>query len=647
MNLFGLFGKKTRVSEDKTANKKTGTVVIGEDGDHKLKFVQKGTTLHGLIAPSFIDRTPSDHIRIGNVFSRSLFVTGTPREIDVGTILGPLLNHDGDIDACIHIEPYDERESLDELIKMITRIEAELRAVIKSGDSSNDQELETAYKDAKLMRDRISKNQSRLFCVSVGANLFEDSLEALNEKAVNLEGQMALGSLHTRSASGRCDEGFLSATALGVNLITDTSRNLDSYAVSTLFPFISADFFHRNGFPFAINYYTGAPITFDPYDPSLDNYNSFICAGSGKGKSTTAKTFANRALFVGEISLFIDVMGEFTKLTLKRGGVSIQIGGGEYFLNPCDLTASYDPDREEYIVKVDQKISDMTAFIDVLCNGLKPEEASFVEDIWVHIYRTKFGFSEDPESLYEDKHDEVEEDSGVTIRSGKFLKKMPRISDFCEEGNNRLKDYPEFKNIFLIVSRYQEGKPLGFFDHYTNFDLENRPMVNFNIKDLSEDARRIAMHGILNWAKHQFIQKDKDQRGRIWFEEAWRLARGKSAQMTLAFLEDFYRTARHHMKGITAISQDFRPFAAREEGQAIFQNSDTLIFLNNKKAELDAIREQFGLSEAELSFLSSAGVSEGILRVKQKSIAFKLVNTPSEQEVVYSTKRRMPVEDDA
>ena len=643
MGLMRLFSKKhkepiavaTQVVDEKA------TIINATTSTETESILAKSKAgIHEILAPSFIDRSESDYIRVGRYFAKALMLTGMPRVIEVGTLLNPMLNHDGDVDITVHIQPYGERESLDELVKIATRLKAEQKFAMKSGDDSSTQELETAIRDALSLRDSISTNSSKLFSVNIVATVYASDLEELKEKSDLLEGQLQMRSVHSRYADGRMDEGYLSGTPLGVNFTQDTRRNLDSFAVSTLFPFITADFHHRKGIPIAINYFTGSPVLFDPHDASLDNFNSFINAGSGKGKSTLTKTFINRLLFAGEIACILDPMSEYSKLALARGGISVKIGPGtQDFVNPCDLSKEFSAERDCYYVNIDEKITDMTALIDTMCEGLQPHEASFVETVWVDLYRERFGFSEDPESLFLEDHSMSE---GGKIVSGKFARHMPRLSDFYALAIDENERNHTYDRLLMILKRYLQGNPLGFFDCYTNVHLENKPIIVFDLNSLGEGvSRTVGMHAVLTWVDQHFIKKDRNQKGRIYVDEAWQLARGKSAASTMAFLEALYRRARHHQKGITAISQDFEIFARHEQGQAIFQNSDTLIFLNNKQAQIKAIQQYFGLSEGELDFISTSGVGEGIMRIKDKSVAFKIINTPSEKELVYSTKPRV------
>lgn len=602
------------------------------------KLRKSGVGIHDIIAPSGIERTAHDFIKLGPYYSKSLMVTGVPRQIEIGTILSPMLNHPGDVDIAIHIEPYDEREALDELVRTGARLKAEWIGAKKTGDESMEEELEIAIGDTRALRDVISTGTSRLFSVNIVANLFNKDREELEEETALLEGQLALRSVHSRTADGRTDEGFLTGTCLGVNFTQDTRKNFDSVAVSTLFPFLTSDLMHPGGFPFGINMFTAAPIFYDPYDLSLDNHNGFIISSSGKGKSTLAKTFLNRSLFIGEKSVVIDLMGEYVKLALARGGVAVKIGGGEHFVNPCDITPGYNKELGTYMVNLDEKISDMTSLVAVMCGTLDAEEETLVETLWVKIYREIFGFTEEPESLYEEKHDM--DDKGV-FRSGKFLKKMPRLSDFYKEGEKLLGNTPKLQRVMTIMKRFLAGNPLGFLDCYTNVELPDKPIVVFDLSAITNEAAiTIAWQSTLTWVEQHFIKRDKDEKGRVWMDEGWRTMRGKVKDVAISFVEDLYRRARHHKKGITLISQDFGPFAENEQAKAIFQNSDTKIFLNSEKAELDAMKDYFGLSEGEVEFLASCGLGEGILKVKSRSVAFKIVNTPSEQKVVYSTKRK-------
>ena len=81
-------------------------------------------------------------------------------------------------------------------------------------------------------------------------------------------------------------------------------RNMNTGAVSTSFPFTSADLTQENGILYGINMHNNGLVIFDRY--TLENANMVVFAKSGAGKSFTVKLEALRSMMMGADILIID-----------------------------------------------------------------------------------------------------------------------------------------------------------------------------------------------------------------------------------------------------------------------------------------------------------------------------------------------------
>ena len=72
---------------------------------------------------------------------------------------------------------------------------------------------------------------------------------------------------------------------------------MNTGAISTSFPFTSADLSQDTGILYGINTHNNSLILFDRF--SLENYNSVVFAKSGAGKSYSVKLEILRSLMVG------------------------------------------------------------------------------------------------------------------------------------------------------------------------------------------------------------------------------------------------------------------------------------------------------------------------------------------------------------
>ena len=95
-------------------------------------------------------------------------------------------------------------------------------------------------------------------------------------------------------------------------------RNMNTGAISTSFPFTSADLTDNKGVLYGINMHNNGLVIFDRF--SLENANMVVFAKSGAGKSFTVKLEALRSMMVGADIVIIDPENEYQKLCDAVGG---------------------------------------------------------------------------------------------------------------------------------------------------------------------------------------------------------------------------------------------------------------------------------------------------------------------------------------
>ena len=89
-------------------------------------------------------------------------------------------------------------------------------------------------------------------------------------------------------------------------------RNMSTGAISTSFPFTSADLSQDNGILYGINMHNNGLIIFDRF--TLENANMVVFAKSGSGKSFTVKLEAVRSMMMGADVLIIDPENEYQRM---------------------------------------------------------------------------------------------------------------------------------------------------------------------------------------------------------------------------------------------------------------------------------------------------------------------------------------------
>lgn len=575
-----------------------------------------------VIAPDAIDRSSLTHLKVGPYTARTMAVTGLPAEVGIGW-LSPITEFPGDLDMSIQVKTFSEVEGIEELTRLRTKLDA--AKMLQRGNISIIAELDRAAEDIWAIREMVSQNRAKLYKATILSTLYHPKQEELDSQADRLESKLAGRRIHVRYADGRQDEAFKSVVPIGLNFMGDIYRTLDSYALSTTFPFISGDLVMEGGYPLGINLSTLAPVFLNLFSTKLRNHNMAIYSGSGQGKSTTVKVMIGRGLCIGERFVVLDPEGEFKRLAERFGGVLVRVApGSPDRINPMEVRAEEDPDSHEWVVRLVDKVLDVSSLVMTMCGGnLKPEEATVLEEAIRAVY-AKRGITTDPTSLYEDGR------FAPGRRDG--LKRMPRLKDVYEE---LCKRGEAAARLAQILPRFVEGGTLDLFDCESTVAIDDQSLVVFDMSALEEGlARPIAMQVVLGWTWEQFAKKNLQDRKRIVVDEAWMFTRYPAM---LDFLERCVRRIRKRTGGLTVISQDFRVFNETAQGKAIQTNTDSFLFLAQTDSDIDDFTEMFKLSAGEREFLLTAGKGEGILRVSGQPVAIKIVLTADEYQWATTT----------
>ncbi len=165
----------------------------------------------------------------------------------------------------------------------------------------------------------LEKNSTKLFTVTANVIVQADDLKSLKEKSKRFVKQtrISLSSFDNTSANQA-----KMLTGWGKKLYVE----LGSCAV--FYPFVSADMLEvPNGITIGVNYSTGAPVIFN-YTMRA-NYNILILAGSGAGKSVTAKLMMKRLMdkYPDAFIFVVDPQGEYENIAKYLDVEPIRITG--------------------------------------------------------------------------------------------------------------------------------------------------------------------------------------------------------------------------------------------------------------------------------------------------------------------------------
>lgn len=185
------------------------------------------------------------------------------------------------------------------------------------------------------------------------------------------------------------------------------------------------------------------------------------------------------------------------------------------------------------------------------------------------------------------------------------------------------------------LDKYVTGTFSGIFNQPTNFDLE-KGLVVFNIRDLEEDLRPIAMYIVLNyiWSRIRFERKKR----LLVIDEAWILMQYEDSAK---FLYSIAKRARKYWLGLTTITQDVEDFLNTTYGKAVVSNSSLQLLMRQSPASIKIVQETFNLTEGEKFLLLEAAVGEGLLFAGVNHAAIKVVASYLEDQIAVSNPEQL------
>ena len=205
---------------------------------------RKGVTaLRDFIAPSSIEFY-GNYFQLGTRLARTYYVYGYPRQVFTGWMSG-LVNLDEIIDISVYVYPVESQVVLDNLRKKVTQLEAGLQIDAEKG-RVRDPAKQAAILDAEEMRDKLQVGEERFFRFGLYFTLYgnsQDELEFVTHKVESMLGQQLV---YSKAATSQQEQGLNSVVPQFSDQL-QIRRNMSTGAISTSFPFTSADLTQDNG----------------------------------------------------------------------------------------------------------------------------------------------------------------------------------------------------------------------------------------------------------------------------------------------------------------------------------------------------------------------------------------------------------------
>ena len=576
-------------------------------------FEQGITTLRDLISPSSIE-IHSDYFRLGTKYGRTLYVYGYPRALYTGWI-SQFINVDEVIDVSMYIYPVDTGVVMKNLKKKVTQLEASMALGAEKG-RIRDPELEAAITDAEELRDQLQVGAEKFFRFGLYVTLWSDSLEELNFIQNKIEAMFGQQMIFSKVASSQQEQGMNSCMPQCTDQL-QIRRNMNTGAISTSFPFTSADLTQENGILYGVNMHNNGLVIFDRF--SLENANMVVFAKSGAGKSFTVKLEALRSMMLGSEIIIIDPENEYQKLSDAVGGAYVRLSlNSDVRINPFDLPKIIDKEEASDALRAnlvtlhglfrlmlgDSQVSSSGQVIPTL----SPSQEADLDQALIDTY-ARAGITNDP----------------LTHQST-----PPTISNLYDTLLHMGGTSPELANR---LRKYTSGTFAGIFSQQSNVNINNQ-MVVFNIRDLEDELRPVAMYIILS---HIWNVVRAEQKQRILIvDEAWQLMKYTDSAN---FLHSLAKRARKYYLGLTTITQDVEDFMNSSMGRAIVANSSMQLLLKQSPSAVDVLSNVFKLTTEEKKLLSNFPVGQGLFFAGPNHVHIQIIASNTETRLITTNPR--------
>lgn len=570
------------------------------------------TALRDFIAPSSLDFQPT-YFQIGTRIARTYYVYGYPRQLSTGW-MSPMVNIDEIIDLSMFIYPVESQVVLENLRKKVSQLEAGIMIDSEKG-RVRDPGKEAAVMDAEEMRDKLQVGEERFFRFGLYFTLYASSMDELEFVTHKVESLLGQQLVYSKPASSQQEQGLNSTVPQFLDQL-QIRRNMNTGAISTSFPFTSADLSQDSGILYGINMHNSGLVIFDRF--SLENGNSVVFAKSGAGKSFAVKLEALRSMMFGTEIIIVDPENEYERMCEAVGGSYVRLSlNSATRINPFDLPKVVDVEEADNALR--SNLITLHGLLRLMMGGaqaqmaasgnmtmlpaLTPVEEADLDAALIETY-AKAGITNDP-----------------LTHTGQ----PPTINDLYETLLHMSGSGPA---LAQRLRKYTSGTFAGIFSQQSNVNINNS-MVVFNIRDLEDELRPVAMYIVLNYIWNK-TKSDRKKRILV-VDEAWQLMKYEDSAN---FLFSLAKRARKYNLGITTITQDVEDFMGSRMGRAIVANASMQLLLKQSTSAVDVLADVFKLTSEEKKRLSQFPVGQGLFFAGQSHVHIQVIASPTETGLI-------------
>lgn len=555
-----------------------------------------------LIAPAGIQVliNEPDVIRLGGKYLRVLMMIAYPSVVELGWFKN-FFRLKKNVIISLHITPTSKYQAVQQLRKQQAFAGSSIESA-KKRKAMEDTEDVLIYLDAKVLREKLARGNSKLYSLGFYIGIEAESLEELAKDTKFIEAELASLGIISKRAIFRAKEGLKSVVPTGQDLLKVT-HTFTTEALASLNPFITADNPTRDGVLIGLDSFTESLVMINPF--KLQNANINVLAMSGSGKTFFIKLYLARehALFNTKV-IVIDPEDEYGAISKYFNGEVISLDfDSNIKINPFNI--DFTRNRSTGVLR--QKIDWLMGLYPLMLGSLSAIEKSNLEKATEKAYIAK-GLN----------HDCVELE-GVD---------MPTLEDVY----NLLYESKDTRALADGLWRWVHGSS-NLFNCQSQINLKS-DFTCFTIKNLmTEELKTVAAY-VITGVCWDVLRKKHKKLTRIVIDEAHLLMKySETAEM----MDRFARQCRKYGAGQITISQSLEEYLNSPQGEAVATNASIQVFLRQHDSALKKIKEHYKLGEVETQYLKRVYRGEGLILIKEnhreQRIPIRVLASKKEQKL--------------
>jgi len=590
----------------------------GHEGEFKVDYnylKKQGLCSKDYIAPSYFYFN-KNYFQIDDDYYRVMFMTNLPVSI-TDEFFCNFCDNDFATTTTISVQPMAQDKALRFVKKRLTGIEMNKmdaeKSLAKQGLSPDHvrHDIADSYERGKMLYDDVLNKDQRLFFATITVMIHGTSLEELDYNCKILEGKAGTVTAQLRTLTMQQEEAFKVTMPFGhypKHIKADTTLTTESLAV--FMPFKNQELFQAGGFYYGLNQLSHNLIVLDRN--SMKTPSGFVLGTSGSGKSfATKREIMNVLLTTDTDMLIIDPENEYADFCRAFGGEVIKISAdSSNFINPMDMDEDYGLDEEDdsalpmpvKIEKAWRKKSDFILSIiermisvggNVDKSSITAQQRTIVDRCVKQCYQSFFEHNFDPEYV-------------------------PTLKDLQNELDKEREKSKDGRLIAEGVEYYTRGS-MSFLANKTNVQI-NKRMVVFNVRDLGDQLRQIALSIVFDFIWNRMVSnKNRGVRTYCYCDEIHVMFR---SYYTAYFFQQLYKRGRKYGLCITGLTQNVSDLLSSDLARGMIGNSDYIMMLNQHSEDLKLLSAMLGISESQMPYVVGADVGSGLLFAESTIVPF-------------------------